>query len=262
MTRNSLQITSPSKNVPTKRLPFPNRLLTGFPLIFCSLIAMSACGGNATSINSGKMDITFNQNIDGWTANFADYSVGMEDSIAFNANIETLPAPLQPQLALKLQSQNTSDDVWMWVHKKVAGLKPNATYRVKISIDFASNAGTGCAGIGGAPGEGVTFKAGAVSVEPQKIFKDNLNNFLTVNFDKGNQQTDGPTVKNIGDLTTNSDICNNGPFMQKQLNSPASGTLVKTDSNGNLWMVIGTDSGFEGVTTYYLMYGQVTWELV
>jgi hypothetical protein len=236
MTGNSLQITSPSKNVPTKRLPFPNRLLEGFPLIFCSLIAMSACGGNATSINSGKMDITFNQNIDGWTANFADYSVGMEDSIAFNANIETLPAPLQPQLALKLQSQNTSDDVWMWVHKKVAGLKPNATYRVKISIDFASNAGTG--------------------------FKDNLNNFLTVNFDKGNQQTDGPTVKNIGDLTTNSDICNNGPFMQKQLNSPASGTLVKTDSNGNLWMVIGTDSGFEGVTTYYLMYGQVTWELV
>jgi hypothetical protein len=29
-----------------------------------------------------------------------------------------------------------------------------------------------------------------------------------------------------------------------------------------LWIVIGTDSGFEGVTTYYLMYGQVTWELV
>jgi hypothetical protein len=44
----------------------------------------------------------------------------------------------------------------------------------------------------------------------------------------------------------------------KTLSTDAGGAIVKTDADGRLWVVIGTDSGFEGTTEIYYLNGTIT----
>lgn len=188
---------------------------------------------------------------DGWTGDFADYPV--TDSIFYELEFirTTLPAPLDTsKYALKITGNNHSDDLFMFIKRRMTGLAPNTTFQLQVDVDFASNAPTNAFGVGGPPGEGVRMKAGASIVEPIKI---DSSGFYLMNIDKGNQSSPGVDMDTIGhvgvsDTTTVFTLINR--------NNATHLFTITTDANGEVWVCIGTDSGFEATTTIY--YNQIT----
>ena len=191
----------------------------------------------------------FTSGLDNWIGDFADYPADPvqipQYQLEFSHSV--LPLPLNTSDgALKQSGINRSDDLFMFVKKRVTGLVPERNYTIDLKVEFASNAASNMVGVGGAPGEGVKIKAGAVSIEPIKVL-NTPENWFRMNIDKGNQSIGGIDMKVIGDFANGTD---QNVYKIKQLTA-ATPLNVKANQQGEIWLVIGTDSGFEGVTTIY-----------
>lgn len=191
----------------------------------------------------------FQTNSEDWIGDFADYpnDPNVEELYELEFSYSKLPEPLNINKgALKQSGTNRSDDLFMFIKKKINGLLPNKDYNISLEIEFATNAPSGAIGVGGAPGEGVAIKAGGSTFEPLKVI-DNYDNWYRMNIDKGNQQIDGKDMKKIGDFANGTDL-NTYKLKTLKAISPLS---IKSNSNGEIWIIIGTDSGFEATTTIY-----------
>lgn len=180
-----------------------------------------------------------------WEGDFADYPV--EDSIKYALKFDytDLPSSLGTGKSLMLSGNNQSDDLFMFIKKNLSGLRPNTEYSISFEIKFATNVGTGTIGAGGSPGESVYLKAGAYSEEPEKIA---LDGYYMMNLDKGNQSSRGDDMIVIG--TISSSYANDFDYVLETRNNITS-FKARTNHNGELWIIVGTDSGFEGTTTIY-----------
>jgi hypothetical protein len=189
----------------------------------------------------------FQNDAEGWAGDFADYPVGREDFFELEFSHDTLPEPLdQNQMALKLSGRNHSDDLFMYVKRRITGLLPEAVYFVSFIVEFASNVPDGLAGIGGSPGESVYVKAGATQIEPIRII-DDMDNYR-MNIDKANQSQSGDDMIVIGDFSNNTD---EEVYTLKTVQNDDESFAVQSNSSGELWIIIGTESGFMGTTTIY-----------
>ena len=190
----------------------------------------------------------------GWQAGFADYSPVNESIMEFASGVRALPAELGVQgTGFFMQSHNRSDDVFMFVKKKLTradGIRPNQAYEVSYEIAMASNAGgNNCAGIGGHPGFSVAIKAGASPIEPLSELRSD--NHYRMNVDIGQQSQGGSAASVAGNISTGSDQClSNAPFrtISRSHRHPV---LVTSNAFGEIWLLVGTDSGFEGLTRLY-----------
>ncbi|NDI34052.1 PEP-CTERM sorting domain-containing protein [Chengkuizengella sediminis] len=213
---------------------------------------------NAESvINKTKFVIvdTFGSDNRGWIGDFADYPVDYDESqYQLQFSRESLPIEIDPEgNGLFLSGVNRSDDLFMFIKKKVDtsyGLKPNTNYLVNFDIEIATNAPQGAFGIGGAPGESNYVKAGATTEEPAIIIQDG---FYRMNIDKGNQSISGEEAIVLGNLAKLSTIFDFS-YELKNFNNDNfdDAFIVKTDENGELWLLVGNDSGYEGLTSIYI----------
>jgi hypothetical protein len=194
----------------------------------------------------------FGDGTGGWLPGFSDYS--LLTSPADRAfEVRALPAGIDPRRpALYVRSPNPSDDVFMFIKKPVTardGLAADRLYRISFYLEFGSNAPSGCAGIGGAPGEAVTLKAGASTVEPVATLSGQN---VMLNIDKGNQDTGGRDASVTGHIGNGLPCEPGGPapwvLLKRTHEHPEP---VRTDGSGTLWLVVGADSGFEGTTSLY-----------
>jgi len=203
-----------------------------------------------------QIDFTFNNGTDGWLSGFADYPVNPTADYQLVAEFSQLPSPLQLISGFNLSGTNRSDDLFMFIKKQFNGFEASTQYQLQFEITFASNEPTGCVGVGGAPGEGVTIKAGATINEP--LSADNGNGDFRMNIDKGNQKIDGSDAIKIGDFA-NSKKCEDKDFTYelKTLNNDAAPFNVFTNTDGALWFLFSTDSGFESTTSIYFISGIV-----
>ena len=120
----------------------------------------------AQSIEVTEFIYTFESNDEGWLTGFADLPADADTSIyELDSGFRQLPEGLDGNGVL-LQGHNRSDDLFMFLKKRVTGLRPDTGYDVTISLELAANVPAGSFGIGGSPGESVYVKAGASSVEP------------------------------------------------------------------------------------------------
>ena len=175
--------------------------------------------------------------------------------------------PLPPSVeregeALFIAGTNSSDDLFMFLRRPLDGLAAETAYAVDFRVTFATDAPSGCVGIGGAPGEAVTVKAGAVGVEPVPVVEERpepASDIWRMNVDKGNQSDGGSVTTVLGDVANGSAECSGTPYRLKTLDSSASVTAT-TDGRGRLWLLVGTDSGFEGRTGLFYLEIHVTLE--
>lgn len=208
--------------------------------------------GDRISISSVSFD--FNQGEQGWQHGFSDFPAGPDDSLIFELKYAYIdkPANLDGGKSLMLSGNNQNGDLFMFLKKKLTGLQPDADYTITFKIEFATDAKTGITAPGGYPGEGVLVKVGATEIEPKSVIE---NGKFVMNIDKGNQSEDGEDmiqIGNIGSRGTNTD----GYSLVALNNSTANGQggqpmIVSSNSKGELWLVIGTDSEFRGTTTLY-----------
>lgn len=188
----------------------------------------------------------------GWTAAFADYAPVTAPVMELDSGMRPLP----PELGVAgtgfwITGHNRSDDLFMFLSKKLSaadGILPSQRYRVRFSITAASSAGSGCVGIGGSPGDSVYLKAGATPSAPRVELSSDL---YLVNFDKGQQSQSGTEMSVAGTIGNGSSNCSeSAPFISLgwQHTHPE---VVTSNEFGELWLVVGTDSAFEGKTTLY-----------
>jgi len=218
------------------------------------LFTLAGCEKDDNLVEPKEFTFNFMNNTEGWSGDFADYpnDPNVEDLYELEFSHSTLPSPLSSnEGALRQSGNNHSDDLFMFVKKKLTGLKPNTNYKIDIEIEIATNVASGLSGVGGSPGEGVYIKAGASSNEPMKVL-DNSDNHYRMNIDKGNQANGGANMKLIGDFANGTDL-NVYKLKNLKTTNPVS---VMSNSNGEVWIIAGTDSGFEATTTIY--YNRIT----
>ena len=199
-----------------------------------------------------QFSYTFDQDQEGWIAGFADLPADHDpDFFGLDSGWSKLPSGLEGG-SFYLSGNNHSDDLFMYLQQQITGLKPETTYRVDFSIDLASNTPEGMMGIGGSPGESVFIKAGAVNRQPELV-NDDID-WLRLNFDKGNQATEGEDMINLGTIANpNIDL---GTFTGEEyaimnLTNQEMPFTVTSNKDGVIWVLVGSDSGFEGATTIY-----------
>ncbi|HHT0592226.1 TPA: hypothetical protein ACTXXA_002211 [Legionella anisa] len=223
-------------------------------LFFIFLIASySAFALNNPELKSYKYTFSKKEN---FKVSFADYPKGEEKFFELQfKNGAKLPHEINTSLhGLKISGNNHSDDLFMYAYKKIKDLKPNTTYQVSFSLEFASNAPEGSIGSGGSPGDSVYVKIGAVSHKPQRYVDDS--NHYRINLDKGNQALDGKdmiTIGSIGVETANSIYrLKTLPYLpSEEIQSKLANYTTRTNNKGEVWLVLGTDSGFESTTTIF-----------
>ncbi len=189
----------------------------------------------------------FNKGTESWETGITDYGTEQESIMEFSSKIAALPTDTLKK-ALMLTSSNRSDDAFMYMKRKLTGLQPNQTYKIDFEVQLASQYPETGVGIGGSPGGSVYLKAGASAVEPQKV-KDSTNvNHWILNWDKGGQSTGGKNAVLLGTVGIEGSDYKYQIIKRNNEKAPFS---AKTNEKGELWILVGTDSGFEGVTTLY-----------
>lgn len=214
---------------------------------------LAATFATLTSLEAqiGRWEFDFASSDHGFVAGFADYPSRDFDPALYDlvADRRARPANLGGAPALFIGGSNRSDDLFMLWKKRITGLPPNTAVRLTMEIEFASKYAEGLIGIGGAPGESVIVKAGAVPFEPQPLIDPQSDNWWRMNLDKGNQSVGGADMAVVGHVGKPDDGTENyAPLVRGQHGAAITAT---TAADGSLWLIFGSDSGFEGRTELY-----------
>jgi len=211
-------------------------------LFFISLLLFSHPSFGQTYSFDFSID---DQQFEGGVSDFDD---AQSNQLMFVFDNRDLPTPFPPgQKAQYVSGFNPSDDLFMYLKRKITGLAPNATYQVFITVEFASIYPTSAVGVGGAPGEGVTMKAGVTLIEPDTIIQTGSPN-VVMNIDKGNQSVPGEDMDTIGHVGVEDTTTVYALKSNDNLTHPF---MFTTDASGEAWIIVGTDSGFESTTSLY-----------
>jgi hypothetical protein len=204
----------------------------------------------------------------GWQAGFARYPPDTDRDGFYQllAEIRSLPAELGVNgTGFYIQGNNHSDALVMFMKRRLStddGMVAGQTYQVNYTIVFASSAPTGCFGAGGSPGDSVNLRAGASPAEPLAllgIFRPFRDLDMNIDIGGGGGPNKNGLAASFAGTIANGQPCDLGPHPWVSIQrSHQHTTLVNANSRGELWLLVGTDSGFEGLTALYYQRIDVT----
>ena len=226
------------------------------------LLAGACNGEDAATTSTGPTDpngtvtltYEFENGSDGWAAEVSDYTSATRPEDVVVATGVQPPGIADDSGFIHLAATNRSDDLFQFLLRQIgpeADLKPETAYRIAFDITGYSNAPSNCAGIGGAPGESVWLKVGASTVKPQPVDEDGS---TRLNVDKGGQSEGGENAEVAGNLA-NGIPCehaleNNRPYEEVNWSESLPDSFF-ADQDGNIWLFVGIESGFEGRSDLY-----------
>ncbi|MGH8018957.1 MAG: hypothetical protein ACREIA_11805 [Opitutaceae bacterium] len=225
-----------------------------FPFL---ILAIAAGPGPAFAAVASSVVIEddFSTGSHGWTAFFLDHPEGVEDEWEMHAGLRELPQELaRPGTGFMITGNNHSDDLGMALEKRLSpddGLVPGQTYWVDFEIDFASNAPSGAFGVGGSPGDSVYLKAGASATEPGGVL-DPEDGHIRPTINVGFQSVGGPAASSAGVIANGRDAAEPAQFVALS-RVHRHRFPVRAGAAGQLWLLVMTDSAFEGPTTLYYL---------
>lgn len=196
---------------------------------------------------SRSFSYDFEEGTEGWTADFSDYPADWDESrFEFSFEHTDLPDEVnQNSQAVMISGRNLSDDLFMFIKKRITGLRPDHSYLLHVEVELASQYPEESVGIGGSPGGSVYLKAGGSAIEPQPVLEDGD---IRMNIDKGGQSLGGEDMLVLGTVGIPGEEFRYQLIQRDNLQNPLQ---LRSDASGNLWVIVGTDSGFEGTTTLF-----------
>lgn len=215
--------------------------------IFCILFVVISCKKQHDTKPIAEYKFTFNNGNENWQSLFSDYPVGSEAFYELEFSNAFLPAPLEGNIkSLKVRGKNHSDDLFSAIFRKFENLQPNKLYSVTFNIDVASNALIGGVGVGGDPN--LSLGVGGINYLPNNTI-DNLNHYRPNFISKIQSGISNEVFRMVGKI--GADETNPPPYKIINRNNLTDPFKITTNSNGEFWLMIATDSGFEGLTTLY-----------
>ena len=190
----------------------------------------------------------------GFVPIFSDYpnSEGVEEFYEMKHEHGEIPI-FEAGKGLFISGNNHSDDLFMGYFKKIDGLVVGQKYEFNIKFKIATNVPAGMFGVGGSPGESVYVKSGITAVKPENSV-DETGNFR-LNIDGGHQGESGNDMSVVGTIAKQDEMNPDGyDFYVYELCAAAA-----ANENGEVYLIIGTDSGFESTTAYYIDDVELSW---
>jgi hypothetical protein len=180
---------------------------------------------------------------------FTDYGLSTT-GFHFLAEVRQLPpnvqAPHRGRNAFYIQGDNHSDDLFMFLKAVLTGadgIVPDRSYHLSFDIWFASRSNN-CVGVGGSE-DSVWLKAGGSGVEPVPLLQGN---YVSINVDKGDQSQGGENLGVIDNIWNGKECpISEWVMLHKTYDHP----FPITASGDELWIAVGTESGFEALTGVY-----------
>jgi len=182
-----------------------------------------------------------------WTTGAADFTAETAPPDAV-VRTELLPAPFSGNGVL-LEGTNRSDDLLLFAAQPIEALPPSTDFLAAIDVEIVTDTPTGCAGVGGSPGESVWIITAASPNPPAVVeFQGNLR----LNLERGNQSQPGAASDVPGTIaSTNTDCATRRPPESKWL-LPTRSIPVRSGADGRVWITLGMDSGFEAKSRVWI----------
>jgi hypothetical protein len=219
---------------------FRNRLFS----ILLSLIATSCAMQDEDAISIKTNTFDFNDGENGWKHGFSQYSITGDSAEAELKYAYADKPPSLPEGKSLMLSGKSSSELFMFIKKELTDLRPETDYTITLNVEVASSAASQS---NNPVSPSVFLKVGAVSYEPQ-TFK--TADKVLINVDKGAEDEDGSEMLNIGNIIGANSFDYNLTLKSSSSKNPTP-ILARTDSNGSLWIIVGTDSNFQGTTTVF-----------
>ncbi len=219
----------------------PGKILFLFLIL---IIAGCADDGDPSELSILTIDHDFNEGQHGWVAGFAEFPANHEDSSAFELKFEyTQVESKLSKRSVMLSGKNLNQDLFMYIKRKVENLKPDTDYTITFNVELTSDLLSVQTDKGGS----VFLKAGAIHAEPKSVIEGG--NYI-MNIDKGNQESSGEDMVTLGNLLE--DGTGTAYALITRSNTMANSRYVgRTNSKGELWLIIGTDSNVSGTTKVF-----------
>lgn len=218
------------------------------------------CCSNAyaqTTTSSIQLSFDFRDGALGWQSGFGDYppDLNTDDLYQLRAEIRQLPANIGSGTGFFFQAVNHSDDIFMFMKRRLTpadGIIAGQRYEIDYAMLIASNACSDCGGIGGHPGLSVYLKAGAAPIEPIPYGANQR-----MNVDVGAQSRGGIAGSVAGDIANGLPYDPARPYVSLTRTHRHT-RQVTASASGELWLLVGTDSGFEGLNQLFYQRIDVT----
>lgn len=193
----------------------------------------------------------FSDSDHGWIADFAELPAdeGKADEFQVNAAYtdDLSEESVISRRSYMLSGNNISGELFMYVKRKVTGLKANTNYTVTFNVDLASQLNMRQAS------GSVFLKAGATHTEPKSVIEDG---YYRLNIDKGEYNQSGEDMILLGDIFEGMKANN---YLLLNLNNTMANSryVARTNNHGDIWLVVGIDSNARATTTVFLRKIQV-----
>ena len=103
------------------------------------------------ALEPARFDYSLELDSEGWVVGFADLPADYDPSIyELDSGHRALPEGIHGA-GIYVQGHNRSDDLFMYLKRRVDGLVPTASYEVTVTVELATNVAAGLIGIGGLP---------------------------------------------------------------------------------------------------------------
>ncbi|MGM0744681.1 MAG: hypothetical protein ACQETF_05205 [Bacteroidota bacterium] len=253
MLYNTLSIFKKDNNSTNQTFQFSYLTILG---LIATLLLITGCDLTDSDQEATIFETDFGSENTDWDPFYTGYTVSDEENMEFDNGIKSLPEPLNSsENGYYITALNRSDNVKMLLRNQIDGLDPNTTYSVRFTVRFATEEPSGCAGVGGAPGEAVKVIADASEFRPEPIIENEGDDgyyLLNIQYMGDSQEWYQNAI--MGNIA-NSRECEDGDeFEIKEVSSELSHSTVTTNENGEAWLIFGTRSGFEGQTELYYTY--------
>lgn len=198
--------------------------------LWAALACCAALPSGAQSLHAA-----FETGYEGWIADFADYPAADSAAWLLRHGIADMPGAVPAQKGLMLAGNNFSDDLFLFIRKRVTGLVPQVEYRMTVTAVISTSQCPDCIG-----GDSFYLKAGATASEPRKRLEGGM---YRMNIDKGNQARGGSDMDTLG-FVRHAFTGDMKPHLTRMDNA-GKPFRFRADAQGAAWIIVGVESAFE-----------------
>ena len=212
------------------------------------LLIVGGCSGDSEDQVDLLTTFDFESGDQLWTGGISDFPVAYEDDLYFLMSTEkvTNSSFLDESSGLNVSGENPHGDLFYYFSRKVGGLIPNSKY--KLDYEFLVYAQL-LEKPDKLSSEELYLKVGAVNYEPvlEKVLWRNSLEYKALNIDKGEFNSDGgEDMINIGSIREFTseipEVVSGNTFDQN--------FEVVSNNAGEIWIMIGVDSGIKSKLTF------------